>query len=63
LRELLALYCEETAALGRGVRALGPLASLREGVAGRLFGVMSEVAAQLAHDMTQRVYRAPPRGR
>jgi hypothetical protein len=57
LRAMLSLYCEETAELGRGVRASGPLSALRGHAAERLREVMAEVAAQLARQVAQAVHR------
>jgi hypothetical protein len=57
LRAMLALYCEETAELGRGVQARGPISALRERAAGALRGIMAEVAQQLAHEAAWWVHR------
>jgi hypothetical protein len=57
LRMMLALYCDETAELGRGVSAGGPLSALRGRAAARLQEVMAEVAAQLARDAARAVHR------
>lgn len=57
LREMLALYCEETAELGRGVQTRGPISALRERAAGTLRDTMAEVAQQLAHEAAQWVHR------
>jgi uncharacterized caspase-like protein len=54
---MLSLYCDETAELGRGVRAGGPLWALRERAAARLREAMAEVAAQLARDAARAVHR------
>ena len=57
LRAMLALYCEETAELARGVRTRGPVSALRERAAGALRDTMAEVAQQLAHDAAQWIHR------
>ena len=57
LRALLALYCEETAELGRGVRTSGPLSALRGHAADRLREAMMGVAAQLAQEVARAVHR------
>lgn len=57
LREMLALYCEETAELGRGVQTLGPISALRERAARALRGTMAEVAQQLARDAARWIHR------
>lgn len=57
LRAMLALYCDETAELARGVRASGPLAALRERAALRLREAMLEVAAHLAREAARGVHR------
>lgn len=57
LREMLGLYCEETAELGRGVRTSGPLSALRARAASGLREVMDEVATRLARDAAQSVHR------
>jgi len=57
LREMLALYCEETAELGRGVQTRGPISALRERAAGALRDTMAEVAQQLAHEAARWIHR------
>jgi len=57
LGSLLALYCEETAELGRGVRGSGALSVLRGRAAGRLREAMSEVATRLARDVARAIHR------
>jgi hypothetical protein len=57
LREMLALYCEETAALGRGVQTSGPISALRVRAAGALRATMGEVARQLAHEAARWIHR------
>jgi len=57
LRAMLALYCEETAELGRGVQARGPISALRERAAGALRDTMVEVAQQLAHEAARWICR------
>lgn len=57
LRAMLALYCEETAELGRGVRTRGPISALRERAAGALRDAMGEVAQQLAHEAALWIHR------
>ena len=57
LREMLALYCEETAELGRGVRTRGPISGLRERAAGALRDTMADVAQQLAREAARRIHR------
>lgn len=57
LREMLALYCEETAVLGRGVQTRGPLSALREHAAGALRDTMADVARQLAHEAARWIHR------
>jgi hypothetical protein len=57
LREMLALYCEETAELGRGVRTHGPISALRERAAGALRDTMADVARQLARDAARWIHR------
>jgi hypothetical protein len=48
LREMLTLYCEETAALSRGVHLPALLVPLRERVAAALLRVMRETASDIA---------------
>ena len=48
LREILALYCEESAALSEGVRLPALLVPLRERLAGALLRIMREIAADIA---------------
>lgn len=48
LREILALYCEETAALSRGVRLPALLVPLRERLAAALLRVMRQIAFDIA---------------
>jgi hypothetical protein len=57
LREMLALYCEETAALGRGVQTRGPISALRERAAGALRDTMAEVAQPLAREAARWIHR------
>ena len=57
LRELLALYCEETAALAAGVRASGAVAALRGRAAQLLGEVMRAEAERLAHEAARAVHR------
>jgi len=57
LRGLLALYCEETAALACGVQTRGPIAALRERAAGALRDTMADVAQQLAYDAARSIHR------
>jgi len=57
LRDMLALYCEETAELGRGVRASGAISALRERAAGALRDSMHDVAQQLAWEAAQWIHR------
>ncbi len=57
LRATLSLYCDETAELGRGVSAGGPLSALRGHAAARLREVMAQVASQLAADAARAVHR------
>jgi hypothetical protein len=57
LRAMLSLYCDETAELGRGVSAGGPLSALRERAAARLREVMAEAAAQLSAEAARAVHR------
>lgn len=57
LREMLALYCEETAELGRGVRTRGPVSALRERAAGALRDTMADVAQQLAGEAARWIHR------
>ena len=61
LRELLALYAQETQALSHSVRLPGLLAALRERLAQGLLRVMNDAALQLAADAARAVHR--PRGR
>jgi hypothetical protein len=58
LRDLLTLYCEETAELGRGVQTRGPISALRSRAAGELRATMVEVGAQLARAAALRVHRS-----
>jgi hypothetical protein len=51
LREILRLYCEETAALSHGVRMPALLAPLRERVARLLLQTMQQAAERLAQDI------------
>lgn len=48
LREILTLYCEETAALSHGVRLPALLVPLRERLTGALLQIMREIAADIA---------------
>jgi hypothetical protein len=48
LREILTLYCEETAALSQGVQLPALLVPLRERLAGALLAIMREIAADIA---------------
>ena len=48
LREILTLYCEETAALSHSVQLPALLVPLRERVAGALLRIMRETAADIA---------------
>ncbi|HVP08745.1 MAG TPA: hypothetical protein VMT02_04415 [Burkholderiales bacterium] len=57
LRELLALYCEETTALAAGVRASGAIAALRGRAAQLLGEVMNAEAERLAHEAARAVHR------
>lgn len=57
LRELLALYCEETTALAAGVRASGTIAALRGRAAQRLGEVMKAEADRLANEAARAVHR------
>jgi len=57
LRAMLALYCEETAELGRGVRTRGPISGLRARAAGALHDTMTEVAQRLARDAARWIHR------
>jgi hypothetical protein len=54
---MLALYCEETVELARGVRTRGPISGLRERAAGALSDTMAGVARQLGREATQRIHR------
>ncbi|MFY9315799.1 MAG: hypothetical protein WAO95_09600 [Burkholderiales bacterium] len=58
LRELLQLYCEETAALAGGVRASGALAAVRGGAARALREIMTAEAERLAREAVKAVHRA-----
>jgi hypothetical protein len=58
LRDMLALYCEETAELGRGVRASSAISALRERAAHALRDTMRDVARQLAREAAQGVHRS-----
>jgi hypothetical protein len=58
LRDLLTLYCEETAELGRGVQTRGPISALRSRAAGELRATMVEVGAQLARAAALQVHRS-----
>ena len=57
LVEMLTLYCEETAVLGRGVRATGPLAALRGRATQGLREIMILVASRLARETALAVHR------
>ena len=57
LRDLLTLYCEETAELGRGVRASGPIGALRERAARKLREIMTSVALRLAREAAMAIHR------
>ena len=48
LRDILTLYCEETAALSHSVQLPALLVPLRERVAGALLAIMRETAADIA---------------
>jgi hypothetical protein len=58
LQEILALYCEETVALGDTARLPGPLAPMGERLASRLLGVMTAAARGLARDIARSVIAA-----
>jgi hypothetical protein len=51
VRAILLLYCEETAALSRGVQLPALLAPLRERLAVALLRLMRETAERLAQDI------------
>jgi len=51
VRDILGLYCEETAALSHGVRIPAMLAPLRERLAQLLLGVMRQAAERVAQDI------------
>jgi hypothetical protein len=51
IREILDLYCEESAALSEGVRLPALLAPLRDRLAGMLLRLMRDSAAQLVRDI------------
>ena len=57
LREMLTLYCEETAELGRGVQTRGPISALRSRAASELRAAMVDVSARLAREAAQRIHR------
>ena len=57
LQEMLALYCEETVELGRGVRASGPIAAVRERAARGLREIMISVASRLAREVVMSIHR------
>jgi hypothetical protein len=61
LLEILALYCEETVALGDTARLPGPLAPVGERLASRLLGVMTTAARGLARDIARSVIAAQNR--
>jgi hypothetical protein len=58
LRELLQLYCEETAALAGGVRASGALAAVRGRAARALLEIMNTEAERIAREAAKAVHRA-----
>jgi len=57
LRELLALYCEETTALASGVRASGVISAMRGRAAHVLGEIMGGEAERLAHEAARVVHR------
>lgn len=57
LRELLQLYCEETAALAGGVRTSGALAAVRGRAARALLEIMTAEAEGLAREAARAVHR------
>jgi len=61
-REVLDLYAREVRALSRSVRLPLLLAPLRDSFAAHVLGVMSDVGASLARDLTRGLY-GPRRGR
>ena len=56
LRDILALYAQETLALSRGVRLPALLRPVRELAMRRLVGVMDSIARRLAADAVRTVY-------